>query len=313
MAFRISNGTTVPHATNYSDLLDKLITFATVTNTDWVVVQDNRGTTGEIYLKGKDYSGTGAIYVGIKKFSDGANDIFGWFLQGYTGYNGTGFNSNPGAIDQRPPVIPLWNDTIPYWIFVNPRRIILVAKINTVYVAMYLGLMLPFASTGQWQYPLVVGGSNVINNALNSMPRYSDTGTTACVPFTLSATGAFGSTLSNLVVRDPAGTWVRIYNGTANYTPPGTTATVTALRGVTPYASGNWRTVRPNIDGHYPLRNLRVFSDQPNCFGILDGVKFVSGYNMSAEDTVTEDADTYTVFQDIYKTNLDSFFAVKQA
>ncbi len=317
MASQISDGGATPHATNYSDLLDKVIAFAVGTG-DWEIVSDQLGALGEIYLKGLDYSGDKNIYVGIKRYANVGTDVYGWMLQGYTGFTNTGFFGNPGAIPGQIPVLPLWNDTIPYWLMVNPRRILLVAKVAGVYMAMYLGLMLPYGSVGQWSYPLVVGGSNVAIDGSGTPPRYSDTSQYMCVPF-IPETGS--ASLSPLVIRVPTGEWVRFFNGASAFTPPGGVSSVTTIWGVSPYcdnrinngqATQGWKWIRPNLDGDYTLKPLRIMrGNTPDALGIFDGVKFIGGYGLSAEDTVTEGADEYIAFQDTFKTDLYRFFAIK--
>ena len=316
MAFQKSNGTSVPHATDYADLLNILVAFAVGTG-DWVVVVDNLTAANYIILKGLDYSGDKAIYVAIKRYSAPLSDIYGWIFEGYTGYTGAGFYSEPGAIIGELPAMPLWNDEIPYWLSVNPRRIVLVAKVAGVYLSCYLGLMLPYGSTGQWQYPLVIGGSNVTDGVGTSVPRYSNIGSRMCVPYIPN--GSDGT--SGLLVRSSSGQWVRIWNGTKSIIPPTATFGAITAHGVSPYCDGlvegsgfGWSQLRPNVDGKYDLRTLRIMrGDTPDAYGYLDGVKFVPGYLLSAEDTITVGSDEYTVFQDTFRTALDNFFALKES
>ncbi len=311
MAFEKSDGAGTPHATDYADLLDILVAFAVATG-DWIIINDQRAlpSDGYIILKGLDYTGTGAIYVGIKKYAAPGSDTYGWIFQGYTGYSGSGFNSEPGAITGVLPAMPLWDDTTPYWLSVNPRRILLVANVSGVYVACYLGLMLPYGSTGQWQYPLVIGGSNVTNSSSATVPRFSDTSGDMTVPF-IPISGS-SSSISNLVVRDPNGTWTRMTNTTSSVTVLGTGHTT--HEGVRPYTNSQWTQCRANLDGKYPLRTLEVMrADTPDILGYLDGAKFVAGHLLSSEDTIAEGADDYTVFQNAFRTTLFSFFAVKES
>jgi hypothetical protein len=306
------------NATNYSDLLDALITFATAHG--WTLHNDKRGTVGEVTLKGTGLTGTDAIFVGIKRFADAGTDRYGWILQGYTGFTDAGFMSNPGAISNYLPTVPLWNDTIKYWFFVNARRIVMVAKVSTVYVAIYLGYILPYGSPGQWPYPLCIGGSNVTDITGTGVVRYSDTGGFMGVPFIPLGT----TTQSPLVIRTADGTWQRLPLLVQTIPPVGISspASIFTARGVWPYIekfveSGSprgWSQLRPNQAGDYPLLPLRLMrGDTPDALGIFDGVRFVPGYGLSAEDTVTQSTDTWIVFQDTYKTALDSFFAVLEA
>lgn len=318
MAFEISNGTTVPHAANYSDLLDKLITFLTVTNTDWQLHNDQRGSTGEVTLKGLGLAGTENIFVGIKKYANAGADIYGWFLQGYTGFTNAGFNLNPGSVSGAVPVLSLWNSSIPYWFFANGRRFILVAKVNNIYVSMYAGHILPYGSSGQWFYPLVIGGNNISNTAVNTLPRYSDVGSNMACPFIPLG----NTTASNLVIRSASGLWVRLYNASGSIQAPGTNTGAGVFitgHGVFPYnqyavGGSGWFYCRPNQHGDYPLLPLRLCrSDTPDMLGIFDDVFYTSGYNATSEDVVQYSSDDYIVFQDIFRTTQGSFFAIKKA
>jgi hypothetical protein len=319
MAVEISNGTTVPHATDYSDLLDKLVTFA-VSTTDWSIEDDQRSATGKYaILKGIDYSGDKSIYVGIKKYSNSGSDIYGWILQGYTALNGGGFSGNPGAITGAVPAVPLWNDTIPYWFFVNPRRIIVVAKVNNIYMAAYLGLLLPYGSIGQWSYPLVIAGSNATLDVFaNSIPRYSDNSGYMIAPFISGG----DTSRCNFHVRLPTGIWQKILNNYASFVPAGTGSSIYTATGIAPYCNNiidsgsnnqnRYRQVRPDLDGNYPLKRLEVLhGEAPDILGVLDGAFFTSGYNISAEDTITKDADAYIAFQDTFRNDLFSIYAIK--
>ena len=51
--------------------------------------------------------------------------------------------------------------SIPYWFLADGRRVIIVAKITTVYEHAYLGFLDAYATPGEWTYPLVVGVSDV--------------------------------------------------------------------------------------------------------------------------------------------------------
>jgi hypothetical protein len=302
-------------ATNYSTLLDALVTFATANG--WTIQRDDRGSLGEIILKGSGDGGTDAIYVGIKRYASPGNDTYGWSLQGFTGFTGAAFMLQPGAITGNLPCISLWNDTIKYWFFVNNRRIIVVAQVATIYVAAYLGYILPYGTPGQWPYPLCIGGSNVTDSTYN-VPRYSDTSNSMSVCFNPVA-GSAGS--SPLVIRASSGTWQRLWNASTTILPPGqSTSLLKVGNGVWPYneryqSSGvGWFYVRPNQAGDTPLMPLRLCRpDTPDLLGIFDGVKYVSGYNNGSEDTATEGSDTYIIFQNTFRTTLSDFFAVLQA
>jgi hypothetical protein len=189
----------------------------------------------------------------------------------------------------------------------------MVAKISGVYMALYIGLMLPYGTAGQWAYPLVIGGSTICTSVAGAVNRYSDTTNSMAVPFIPSTNG-------NLLVRTSTGIWIEIYSVNQLYAIPG--GSVAAIRGVSPYCdkfinnaqgvNAGWRNLRPDFDGNYAVKPLRLLrGDTPDALGILDGAFFVAGYNLSTEDTIDIGADTYIVFQDTFRTDLYNFFAIK--
>jgi hypothetical protein len=64
MATQISNGTTVPHATDYADLLSKLKTFALANG--WTSIEDS---SDKLVLIGSG-AGTDQIYVAFQKYAN---------------------------------------------------------------------------------------------------------------------------------------------------------------------------------------------------------------------------------------------------
>lgn len=298
----ISNGTTVPHATDYADLLDKLKTFALANG--WTELED---TSDKLVLQGEG-SGSDEIIVAIQKYANVGGDSYGWRLNGYAAYqSGYDFLSQPGAIQ---PVngygaasMPLWNSTIPYWFIVSGRRIIVVAKVSTTYQACYLGFYLPFASPNQYPYPLCVGGSRV--DFSSSSARYSLTGGQSSNFWTaLNSAGGTGS----LFTRLPGGAWCNHVN-------------VSAANGVTtgmyPYNMPDVSQFRQALDGSPVLTPIEIQSYigtpslYTNRLGELDGVFHVSGFNVSAEDVVTIDGDDYLVVPNVYRSTEVDYAAIK--
>jgi len=308
MAVEISDGGTTPHATDYSDLLAKLKTF--ITANGWVSVAS---TSTEEYLRGTG-AGSDNIYIGIQKYSNVAADNYAWILQGYTGYvSGTGFHNQPNAIPTNPPALPLWNTTIPYWFVCSGRRFIVVAKISTLYVVAYMGWILPYAVPAQWPYPHVIGGSTYAESSNGLIPlRYSTAnGKMTAFPIPINSDSSAGT----LAMRDPAATWQRPLN--AN----GTETLVYSYwdgSGVWPWNNrlidnfGGWDHQEKTIDGAYQLTPAVIHLESPrNVYGELDGVFHVSGRGQSAENIVQIDGVDHLVLQNVYRTSVDQYFAIK--
>jgi len=305
-------------ATDYSDFLDKLITF--VTAHGWTLTEDSRsGTAGYVILAG---SGTGsdAIYVGITKNVLTGIDVYGLVFNGYTAYvNGDGFYLQPGAAIARLPGLPLQNDTIPYWFYCTGSEIRIVAKVQTVYMHAYLGYLEINGTPGQYPYPLVIGGCNITDVSFN-LPRFSDTSSQMIACYcSMSGAGAD----STLMIRDPAGVWKRILNNSVSVAGIGDPTTFNTLySGVWPLVENLTETTPGSVvglanivksqNGDYPLLPLRVLrSDTPDIYGIFTNVRTLLNMpGIASEDTITdENADTWIVFQDTFRTNL--FYALK--
>lgn len=304
-------------ATNYSDLLDKLITNATASGNDWVLVEDERNTAGKLWviLKGIGNAGDEAIYVGIQKYFNVATDTYGLRLQGMTGFNsGVNFHSQPGAINfdnssNFIPTVPLWNDSIAYEFAINRRRISCVAKVGTVYEAFYLGFLLPYSTKGQQPYPLVVGGS-----AIGDV-RYDNTSahTHYVIPYNIGTTGS-------LRIRDKNGTWRSpqiLTSGINVYQNAGTYPFAELIANNQGWSN---QIATPNSTGDiWLLKPVEVFDTsnadnfRGNRYGVLDGIFHIPGLSNAAENTVTVASDTYTVYKNVFRSNPSEFWAFKRA
>ena len=298
-------------ATNHSDLLDKLITFATAHG--WVLTEDNRGATVKtIILQGTGAGGSDEIFVGVRLYADTVTDRFGWALQGYTGHNaGVAWSAQPGAIGETTttplPCVPLWNDAITYWFTVSATRMFVVAKVGTSYEWAGLGYaILPYATPGQWPYPLVVAGS-----ALGEL-RYSDTTTKhthGLIPL------ATGQTVGTLRIRDAAGVWRSpqiTMGGSAGLTQSGTWPfaefNVSQYGGMTNLVpvGGVW-TLQPIIAFEAGAAGDLYRGDE---FGEFDGCKHVAGLANAAENTITVGGDTYLVVKNAFRSAGGDFWAL---
>lgn len=293
----ISDGGATPHATDYADLLAKLVTFASANG--WTVVEN---TSDKVVLQGVG-SGSDEIFVAIQKYGNVGTDSYGWRVNGYTGYQvGATFYDQSGAIQMNEvggvgmTAMPGWNSTTPYWFIVSGRRIIVVTKVSTTYQACYLGFYLPFASPNQYPYPLTIGGS-YIGSSGQSEPRWSGTGSQSSQFWTgLNLAG------SSLFVRMPGGGWYSPVNGTST--------------GMFPYNQADVGRMRQGLDDEAILSpiELQQSTGSPathNRLGELDGVYHVSGFGVSAEDVVTIDANDYVIIPNVYRSGATDYVAFK--
>jgi hypothetical protein len=292
-------------------------TFTIATTPPWT---SKRRTSGDQMIwQGPGNGNVDQILVGAKLFHDAGADYYNWRLAGYTAFSsGLDFEHQPGYLggtgQQFPsPVLNLWNSTIPYWFIGNGRRVIVVAKISTVYVSCYLGFINPYMSPGAYPYPLAVGGSMAWDSssisgepAANSTNwRWSFVGS-QLRNFPESKAQALGNDAGGQMrLRLPTGVW-RGFTANNNDTLFG------RLWPTGEGHSGGMTDWRPNLDGGYSILPIVLYdSSLINVYGELDGVGCVTGHGQSAENTITIGSDVWLVIQDVNRTTKIDYFAVK--
>lgn len=294
------------------------------------------GAENEVIFNGPGLSGSEQIFAGIKPYNYSSDDVFNWELDGFTDFNSSsGFNDQPGSISEEfnhTSLVALDNDTINYWIAVNGQRVIMVAGHNSVYEQMYLGFYNTYGSPGQYPYPLLIGGSlsgqYATSTGNNSDERYSvvhGEHSAYWNPGNNSGTTLSSGRSSGALFRTPGGEWMNMIN----FKNGDEYETANEKRGVTsPYLTNNdmhdrtpLKRIRSNHDGSYTILPINICGrgvndgsgeSTPNVFGELDGCFFVSGFGLSSEDVITINSTDYTVFQNIYRTEIDQYFCVEQ-
>jgi hypothetical protein len=271
-----------------------------------------RVSGSEMIWQAPGNGGTDQIIVGAKEFHDVGTDYYNWRLGGFTAYNsGAIFSQQPGypapSQAHSSPVLTLWNSSIPYWIVASGRRVILVAKVSTVYVTAYLGFMASYMAPGAFPYPLIVGGNLAFANepvVTDSSWRWSYTGNENRdfpIPF---PTGMSFDYQSSLMLRLASGAW-RGFDVSSSETIFGQ---VWPFAYVSAGVAYDWR---PNLDGGYPLLPIVLFDPTPNVYGELDGVYSTSGFSQGAENTITVAGIKYLVVQNVFRNTKADFFAVR--
>jgi hypothetical protein len=272
-----------------------------------------RVSGSEMIWQAPGNGGLDEIIVGAKTFHDVGTDYYNWRLGGFTAFNsGVAFNQQAGYVGgasqaHSSPVLTLWNSTIPYWILANGRRVIIVAKVSTVYVSAYLGFMASYMAPGAFPYPLIVGGNLAFTTepgVTSSSWRWSYAGNEMrnfAIPY---ASNLSSDSQSQLTLRLSGGQW-RGFDCSNSESVYGQ---------VWPYAyvdqGGNYDW-RPNLDGGYPLLPVVLADETPNVYGELDGVHGLSGFSQGSENTVTIGGIPYLVVQNVFRTTKADFFAVR--
>lgn len=299
----------------------------------WVVEKETipesgNATDGEVYLRGPG-GGSDEIFVNFKTYRD--TGLFNWEIRGALAFNGSDafedqLQSSPGV------QFALLNSAMDIWFFVNGRRIIAVAQIGSNYTAMYGGFINQYATSAQWPFPLLVGGSV----ATNLIPSTSSNYAHSCMPDPCQ---------NGAQIRWSDGTWYEVQN----YTGSGASRSKVTFNGRTiwPYASpqlsgvphstGNHTNAQaflarliwgdgagastPRLDSAftgvrtvYPTAvNFGGVAPQNIVAGELDGMFAVFAESGdSAESEITVGGDTYITWPNTWRTEPFDWFSVKK-
>lgn len=240
---------------------------------------DTSGDNHELILMGEGLTGAEEIYVGLRTYQSAGADYYNLLAGVFTGYVAeNSFDTQPGAILSG---VPAHNQRIDYWLTVNAQRIACAMKVGTpVYESFYLGKFNPYARPSQFPYPVVCGG--MLSGA--AATRFSDT----------SHAMPYNGNRANMRMRDPSGTWEQVYcYPYSNAVLAGATA---ALR---------------DTGDYYHLMPVELYKPSTNIYGALDGIYYVSGFNMTTESVITIDTVDYVVIQDVYRTGFNDFNAIR--
>jgi hypothetical protein len=288
-------------ATDYADLLSKFKTFVTTglaSGQNWTVLADHTTEAGfdrNIYFQAPGLAGTDSIFINMAQVHNVGADTWNIGFYGATGFNAAfGIAAQPGATPTGA-WLPMWNTAIPYWFIGDGRSARIIAKISTVYVSSYAGLMIPYASPSEYAYPLFIG-------AMTSDPtlRFSSTSGFYTAFFNPAGDG------QTLTAGSHSGSWLRTPGGI--WVPAGSSANGQFLC-VWPW--GRFENIGQVLGGtDYALMPLVLHTGggpgtpadagRAN-FGELDSVFFLSGFSNASENTVTIGGVTYIVVQNAFR------------
>ena len=267
-------------AAGHYDLLAKINTFVTATlpiAERWVIQRSTlTGTGQEVLWKAPGMSGGEEIYLNLGTYESIPSDYYNFKINTATGYlNSNTFETQPGTCTTMG--VPLWNNSIPYWMVGNGQRLIVIAKIENVYQSFSFGKYLPYATPSQYPYPVYCFGA--LPTA--STTRYSE----------VTHVSGFKGTRANFKIRDAAGVW----------TQPD----------VYPYASStqlrNTISSSNTAEGYYGIHSLVLSTSTPNVFGELQGLYYISGFNNAAENVITTGGKSYAVLRDVWRTGFNDY------
>lgn len=274
----------MPHAIGYVDnsggtlahykMLEKIRDVA-VASGFWEVMRYNTAVDNrELILKGKGYTGTEEIYVGVRTYQNPSADYYNLCVATFTGYVPSNtFDTQPGV---RLSGVPAHNQRIDYWLTVNPQRIACCMKVGTpVYEHFYIGKFFPYARPSQYPYPIVCGG--MLNGA--AATRFSEP----------SHSMPYKGNRANLGMRFNTGVYLQPETHPWNNT----------------YLAGT--TQLRDTNNSYPLLPI-ILNDANGIYGELDGIRYVSGFNNVVENTCGPD---WVVLQDVSRTGFTDYIALK--
>ena len=306
---------------------------AVPTAQQWVVEEETipesgNASDGEVFLRGPG-GGADNIFLNIQTYRD--TGLFNWGIRGALGYSTA--DDYDTQLQSSPEVnFALLNSSMDVWFHVNGRRIVAVAQIGSNYTAMYGGFINQYATSAQYPYPMMVGGS-VTGRAV---PATTSSYAQSCMP---------DPCVNGAQIRWADGTWYTINN----YTGGGATRqkVSTNSRAIWPYASPTV-TAAVHSQGNHILstdfdhadiwgfaasasspRLSSTFTGERTIYpcavvfdgvapanivvGELDGMFAVYGEpGDTNESTLTIGGDTYRVWENTWRTEPFDWFAVKQ-
>lgn len=239
----------------------------------------------ELILQGVGLSGTEQIFIGFRAYQDQTADYYNLSVAGFTGYvAGNTFTAQPGYFESG---VPAHNNRIDYWLVINAQRIAFGLKVGTpVYEHGYVGKFLPYATPGQYPYPLVVSGM------LTGVPatRFSE----------ITHSMGYKGTRTNLGMRFVDGVWRNV-----DCMPWGNSNASNANN----MLSNEWQL--RDTGASYSLLPVVLHDAGPNVYGALDGIYYISGFNNAVENTLLIGGKNYVVLQDVARTGFTDYYALE--
>lgn len=296
----------------HNELFDALAAWL-VGTVGWtqLVLEDSTPTRRAI-LRAPGAMAGAEFYLALTTAQNTGEDAYGMRLNSFLEYN-------PDVpVSGQPLVSPsvwlnTWQNAIKYWFYASDRRVIVVAKVNTSYVSMYAGLILPFALPSEFPRPFALIGNYPIlapyNNANTRNRMIADPGQGAAVFLNRDenlwrdfGNHINGTTDTSVVGNPGALVWPgRAYSG-------GLTDSDTS------WDKFGFLNMRPTLDGQAPSMACHIFDVTDKiALGVLDGVYHTSGFNKTSEQAITAGGRDYRMFQNVMRTTGRDFMAILEA
>jgi hypothetical protein len=284
-------------AADHVDLFDRLIAFLQNGSAGpaWDLLRLNSAGNSALFVA-PGLSGLEQIHVGMSWHEDDSSDTFAlgfWMFRDY--------NEDLGDLEQPGhsgvSYLPVWDTATPYWFVANAQRLIVTAKVSTVYTAAHAGKILPYGSPSEYPQPYYLGAPST------------------------SATQRWSTTFENF--RDffdpgqacrlslPTSVWWPVQNFTD---VAGSESLLSSSIYVHPYSqTPRYQEQRENVDGSYSIFPTIVWGNSPanDVYGELDGVYAVTGFGSAAENLIEIDGVDYLVVQNVHRTQRWHYSAIR--
>lgn len=322
----------------YADLIDFLKNNAGLTGAvpsqAWVEVwQHATSEEAGIVLRGPGLSNADQVYVGLRLIESSPGDSWRMDIYGMTGIIPTAINLSDHVNVSAPVAMFLDISTITRWFVASGRRFVAVAKMSTVFEACYAGLFLPYGDPTQYGYPMFVGGTSRLNNTDLQLSTSWRSTVQGHQHFMFGDHRVVGSNFyyPTGIVLDPMGSWQEVVGQAGN----DDLDVVMAPRNFGLNSSESWavnfdfhvsgllqigyETVRynmgPNIDDTFSLTPFTIIQTNPSnqVFGVLDGAFNCPGAGNASENLVTVAAVDHLVVQNLFRTGIGEYWALKLA
>ncbi len=256
------------------------------------------GSNRELILQGVGLSGTEQVFIGFRSYHNVASDYYNLTCAGFTGYVAdSAFTAQPGYFERG---VCAHNNRIDYWLAVNAQRVMFGLRMSAPlsYEPGYAGKFFAYATPGEYPYPLLVAGTL---SAPTPATRYSDTtaqhstGLKGCV---YNAGTYYNYDCGRF--RDAGGVW-------------------------RPYRAAPWTRAENaapalvrDTGGYYAppaveimTRAVDQLAGENNVWGVLDGVRYISGFNNQAENTGVLDGKSYVVMADTERNGIGDYLLLE--
>ncbi|WP_408951551.1 hypothetical protein [Lysobacter sp. Hz 25] len=243
--------------------------------------------------------GQKAIYIGAELYEDPARAAYNLNWYGFRSHNPLrSLRTQVNVSGLR--CLPLRNGPFAYWLSINGQRVVIVARIGTVYVSAYLGFVNAYEPPSIHEYPLAIGACG---SAETLTPDATDANFRSFFD-----PGRYG-----LVVNYPDNVWRlhanRYASGANEY---GDTETPGKVYPSAMSTSGDRPYLRENLDGTSPVLPLILGSSNPrHPLGEFDGCGWTTGFSTASESRIDHDDADWLAFQNTFRISPDNYFALR--